>query len=218
MSHPVLSTDRVAVVTGAASGIGLAAAKQFAELGMKIVMADINEEELNQVVDQVRAVSPLDDTDILPVVADVSQLDQVQALKETVYETYGEVGLLMNNAGIGAGGGPWENYAGWQEVLGTNLWGVINGVQTFVPTMLEQNSSCMVINTGSKQGITTPPGNTAYNVTKAGIKVFTEGLQHELRNTDGCQITRICSYPAGPRRAKVNTSRGHGYQSRPSAT
>ena len=189
MSHPVLSINRVAVVTGAASGIGLAAAKRFAELGMKVVMADINEEELYQVVDEVWAVSPLEDTDILPVVTDVSRLDQVQALKDRVYATFGEVGLLMNNAGIGVGGGPWENYEGWQEVLGANLWGVINGVHTFVPAMLEQNSPCMVINTGSKQGITTPPGNTAYNVTKAGVKALTEGLQHQLRNTDGGQIT-----------------------------
>lgn len=189
MSHPVLSTNRVAVVTGAASGIGLAAAKRFAELGMKIVMVDIHEDELNQVADDVRAISPLDDAEVLAIITDVSQLDQVEALKETVYETFGEVGLLMNNAGIRAGGGPWENYDGWQEVLGTNLWGVINGVQTFVPAMLEQNSPCMVINTGSKQGITSPPGNTAYNVTKAGVKVLTEGLQHQLRNTEGCQIT-----------------------------
>lgn len=189
MSHPILTDGRVAVVTGSASGIGLAAAKRFAELGMKVVMADINENELDLVVDEVRAVSVRDASDVVSITTDVSKLEDVQALRSKVYESFGEVGLLMNNAGIGAGGGPWENYAGWQEVIGTNLWGVINGVQVFVPAMLEQNTPSMVINTGSKQGITTPPGNTAYNVTKAGVKVLTEGLQHQLRNTDGCQIT-----------------------------
>lgn len=99
MSHSVLSTNRVAVVTGAASGIGLAAAKRFAELGMKIVMVDVNEDELNQVADDVRAISPLEDADVVTNITDVSQLDQVEALKESVYETFGEVGLLMNNAG-----------------------------------------------------------------------------------------------------------------------
>ncbi|MBV7327481.1 SDR family NAD(P)-dependent oxidoreductase [Chloroflexi bacterium TSY] len=189
MTHPVLTADRVAVVTGSASGIGLAAAKRFAALRMKVCMADIDGEELNQVVDEVREISPGTAEDVLPVAMDVGKLEDVEALKETVYNTFGEVGLLMNNAGVRAGGGPWENYEGWQEVFHTNLWGVINGVQTFIPAMFEQGTPCMVVNTGSKQGITTPPGNTAYNVTKAGVKALTEGLQHQLRNTEGCQIT-----------------------------
>ena len=94
----------------------------------------------------------------------------------------------MNNAGRGGGGGPFENYAGWQAVLGTNLWGVINGVQTFAPAMIAQGTPAAIVNTGSKQGITCPPGDTAYNVSKAGVKVLTEGLQHALRNTAGCKV------------------------------
>jgi NAD(P)-dependent dehydrogenase (short-subunit alcohol dehydrogenase family) len=94
----------------------------------------------------------------------------------------------MNNAGIGGGGGPWENYDRWRNLIEVNLWGVINGVQTFAPAMIEQGASGAIINTGSKQGITTPPGDTAYNVSKAGVKVLTEGVAHQLRNIDGCQI------------------------------
>ncbi len=120
---------------------------------------------------------------------DVSSKDSVDALKDKVYDAFGEVALLMNNAGTGNGGGPFENYAGWQRVIGTNLWGVINGVQAFAPAMIAQGTPAAIINTGSKQGITCPPGDTAYNVSKAGVKVLTEGLQHALRNTEGCQVT-----------------------------
>ena len=95
----------------------------------------------------------------------------------------------MNNAGTGGGGGPWQNYAGWQRVLGVNLWGVINGVHAFAEAMIAQGKPGAIINTGSKQGITNPPGDTAYNVSKAGIRTLTEGLAHQLRNTANCEIT-----------------------------
>jgi NAD(P)-dependent dehydrogenase (short-subunit alcohol dehydrogenase family) len=95
----------------------------------------------------------------------------------------------MNNAGTAPGGGPWEHIDRWRRVLEVNLWGVINGVQSFTPRMLEQGTPCAIINTGSKQGITCPPGDTAYNVSKAGIKVLTEALAHSLRNVEGQHIT-----------------------------
>lgn len=191
MSHPVLTQGRVAVITGAANGIGLSAAKHFASLGMKICMVDIAEQELNSTYKEVSELAKNGLDDILTVHADISKLENVISLKETVYNTFGEVGLLMNNAAIslGAGPGPLDDYNEWQQIMNVNLWGVINGVQSFVSSMIEQKTPCVVINTGSKQGITAPPGNTAYNVAKAGVKVFTEALQHELRNTDGCQIT-----------------------------
>jgi NAD(P)-dependent dehydrogenase (short-subunit alcohol dehydrogenase family) len=94
----------------------------------------------------------------------------------------------MNNAGVQPGSqmfGPREN---WQRILGVNLWGIINGTHAFVPRMIERGREGLVINTGSKQGITTPPGDPAYNVSKAGVKAFTEALQHELRNTPGCRL------------------------------
>jgi NAD(P)-dependent dehydrogenase (short-subunit alcohol dehydrogenase family) len=97
--------------------------------------------------------------------------------------------VLVNNAGTGLGAGPWERYDEWKRVLDVNLWGVINGVHAFLPRMLETGLEGLVINTGSKQGITCPPGNTPYNVSKAGVKVLTESLQHQLRNTPGARIS-----------------------------
>jgi NAD(P)-dependent dehydrogenase (short-subunit alcohol dehydrogenase family) len=181
--HPVLAVGRAAVITGGASGIGFAAAKRFAALGMKICLADLSEEALD------RARKQLPDATVVTVPTDVSRLEDVQRLKDRAYDAFGEVAVLMNNAGISAGGGPFDHYEGWQRVLSVNLWGVINGVHTFTQAMIGQGTPSAIVNTGSKQGITCPPGNTAYNVTKAGVKVLTEGLAHALRNIEGCQVT-----------------------------
>jgi NAD(P)-dependent dehydrogenase (short-subunit alcohol dehydrogenase family) len=181
--HPALAVGRAAVITGGASGIGFAAAKRFAALGMKICLADLSEEALD------RARKQLPDATVVTVPTDVSRLEDVQRLKDRAYDAFGEVAVLMNNAGISAGGGPFDHYEGWQRVLSVNLWGVINGVHTFTQAMIGQGTPSAIVNTGSKQGITCPPGNTAYNVTKAGVKVLTEGLAHALRNIEGCQVT-----------------------------
>jgi NAD(P)-dependent dehydrogenase (short-subunit alcohol dehydrogenase family) len=187
--HLALTSGRVAVITGAASGIGLAAAKRFATFGMKICLADLAADALRKAAAEVGSVSPLGESGVIAVPTDVSKLDQVQALKDAAYRAFGEVAVLMNNAGTAPGGGPWEHIDRWRRVLEANLWGVINGVQAFTPAMLEQRTRCAIVNTGSKQGITTPPGDTAYNVSKAGIKVLTEGLAHSLRNAEGALIT-----------------------------
>jgi NAD(P)-dependent dehydrogenase (short-subunit alcohol dehydrogenase family) len=194
-NHPALAPGNSAVVTGGANGIGLAAAKRFASLGMKVAIADLDPAQLEAAAKEIAAAAPGGKGEVLSVPTDVSSKEAVEGLKERAYAAFGAVDVLMNNAGRGGGGGPFENYAGWQQVIGTNLWGVINGVQTFAPAMIAQGTPAAIINTGSKQGITCPPGDAAYNVSKAGVKVLTEGLQHALRNTPDCKVSAFLLVP-----------------------
>ncbi len=187
--HLALQPGRVAVVTGAASGIGRAAALRFATLGMKICLVDLLSDALTAAHDAAVAASPLGADGVMAVPTDVSDLAQVQALADAVYGRFGEVAVLMNNAATGAFGGPWTEMDVWRRLLEINLFGVINGVQVFTPRMIAQGRASAIINTGSKQGITCPPGNTAYNVSKAGVKVLTEALAHGLRNEAGADIS-----------------------------
>jgi NAD(P)-dependent dehydrogenase (short-subunit alcohol dehydrogenase family) len=187
--HPALTPGRVAVITGAASGIGRAAAQRFAALGMKICLADLASDALDAAKTSIASANPLGESGVMAVPTDVSDIEQLHALAAAVYGKFGEVAVLMNNAATGAFGGPWDHIDTWRRLLEINLFGVINGVQVFTPRMLAQGTDCAIINTGSKQGITCPPGNTAYNVSKAGVKVLTEALAHGLRNEAGAKIT-----------------------------
>jgi len=187
--HPALTPGRVAVITGAASGIGLATAKRLAGLGLKICLADVQAEPLKAAAAEVDEIAGKKGAEVIAVPTDVSRLEEVQRLKEAVYGRFGEVALLMNNAAVGNGGGPFENYERWRRLLEVNLWGPINGVQCFARAMVAQNAPGAIVNTGSKQGITTPPGDAAYNVTKAGVKVLTEAVAYELRNIPGCKVS-----------------------------
>lgn len=186
--HPALAPGRTAVITGGAGGIGLAAAKKFAGFGMKVVIADLKPEALEVAAREIAAV-PGGSGEVLTVICDVSRREDVEKLKKAAYQRFGEVAILMNNAGTAPGGGPFDHYERWQRVIGVNLWGVINGVHAFAEAMIAQGTPALIVNTGSKQGITTPPGDTAYNVSKAGVKVETEALAHALRNIDGCKVT-----------------------------
>jgi NAD(P)-dependent dehydrogenase (short-subunit alcohol dehydrogenase family) len=181
--HPAIEAGRTAVITGGASGIGLAAAKRFAGLGLNVVIADANAEALDAARGQ------LGNAHVEAVHADVSRPEDLAALRRRALEAFGDIAILMNNAGVGGGGSAIEHPDRWRRVLETNLFGVINGVQAFAQGMIEARKPAAIVNTGSKQGITTPPGDTAYNVSKAGIKALTEGLQHSLRNIPGCQAT-----------------------------
>jgi NAD(P)-dependent dehydrogenase (short-subunit alcohol dehydrogenase family) len=185
LTHPAIRKGGAAVITGAASGIGLAAAKRLAEHGLNLVLADLDAGAL----ERARASLSTFEVETITIKTDVADLAQVQALKAAAYDRFGAVDVLMNNAGTAPGGGPFDHYEGWTKVLGVNLWGVINGLQTFAPDMIAQGTPAAIVNTGSKQGITSPPGDTAYNVSKAGVKTLTEGLAHQLRNTDNCQVT-----------------------------
>jgi len=185
--HPALGPGRCAVITGAASGIGLATAARFASFGMNVVLADLPGAALEQATLQVAAVEGAGQS--VAIATDVSDFGAVQALRFQAYERFGAVDVLMNNAGVGNGGGAFAEISAWRRVIDTNLWGVIHGINAFTARMVAQTSPALIINTGSKQGITTPPGDTAYNVSKAGVKVATEGLQHELRNLPNCRVT-----------------------------
>jgi NAD(P)-dependent dehydrogenase (short-subunit alcohol dehydrogenase family) len=189
MSHAAMSSDNVAVITGGASGIGLASAMRFASLGMKVCIADVGKEKLGQAATMLKEAAPGGAASVMTETVDVSRVEDVTRLEAAVRARFGGTDILMNNAGISPGStilGPAEN---WQRLLAVNLWGVIHGTQTFAPHMIERGRPGLIINTGSKQGITTPPGNPAYNVTKAGVKAFTEALQHELRNTKGARLS-----------------------------
>jgi NAD(P)-dependent dehydrogenase (short-subunit alcohol dehydrogenase family) len=183
------SAGNCAVVTGGASGIGLAAAKRFAAMGLNVVIADLPGEQLAKGASEVAAASPNGAKSVLAAPTDVSRLAEVQALESSATSAFGPVAVLMNNAGIGPASSALGDWESWRRIVDVNLWGVIHGGKTFAPGMIASKRPAMIVNTGSKQGVTTPPGNPAYNVSKAGVKVFTEALQHELRNVEGCRVT-----------------------------
>lgn len=186
MYKDAIAAGGLAVVTGGASGVGFAAAERFAQAGLGVVLADLPGEALDQAADklrsQVKAGAP-----VLAVPTDVSKPEDLTALADTAFDA-GEVAVLMNNAGIARPSGSWEHPDAWRAMIEVNLFGVLNGVQAFLPRMIAAARPAVVVNTGSKQGITTPPGNPGYNVSKAGVKVLTEMLAHDLRQA-GAPIT-----------------------------
>lgn len=169
---------KTAVVTGAASGLGFAMAKRFAAEGMNIVLADIEQDALARAADAIAAIG----VQALPVRTDVSQADSVDALAEAAKDRFGDIHLVCNNAGVGGlRRRIWEaDLRDWQWVLGVNLWGVIHGVKTFVPIMLDQGCECHMVNTASVAGLLSTPAMAVYNVSKHGVVTLTETLHHDL--------------------------------------
>jgi NAD(P)-dependent dehydrogenase (short-subunit alcohol dehydrogenase family) len=169
--------SKVAVITGAASGIGRALAEKCVLEGMKVVLADVEEQALSRTVDELRNLGG----EVRSVMTDVSSAESVEALAEDAFTSYGAVHLLFNNAGVGAGSTVWESsLADWKWVLGVNLWGVIHGVHYFVPRMLAQNEQCHIVNTASSAGLIASTDIGIYKVSKHGVVTLSETLALEL--------------------------------------
>lgn len=168
---------KVAVITGAASGIGRALAERCAWEGMKVVLADIEEPALARAAGELGAAG----ASVLAVRTDVSKAEDVEALAHKTLDAFGAVHLLCNNAGVGAGGAIWEStLADWEWVLGVNLWGAIHGVRMFVPIMLRQDTECHVVNTASVAGLLAYHPSATYQVTKHAVVALSEHLHYSL--------------------------------------
>jgi len=178
--HPAIVAGRVAVVTGGASGIGFATARRLGAAGMRVLIADLP----GQCLTDAAAALVEDGIDARALPTDVADPSAQLALAE-VAQAWAEVAFLMNNAGREGGGGILAAPAVWHATMATNLDGPVHGIRAFLPAMLEADWPCAVVNTGSKQGITLPPGDTAYNVSKVALKALTESLAHDLLATGG---------------------------------
>lgn len=182
MSMPALAEGNVAVITGGGSGIGLAAGTRLEAMGLRVCLIDRDDAALDHAAASISG-------NVWTYTADVSDRDAMNGLADRIRAEFGPVSVLMNNAGVGGGGDALSNPDGWARLFEVNLFGVLNGVQAFVPQMIAGDGPGLVINTGSKQGITQPPGDTAYNATKSAVKALTEGLAHTLRQQTGDRVT-----------------------------
>ena len=181
---------KVAVVTGAGSGIGRAMAERFAAEGMKVVLADVEETALAKVKKALEAGGAT----VRAVPTDVSKADAVDALAREAVQAFGAVHVLCNNAGVAVSGPVWEmTLADWEWVLGVNLWGVIHGIRTFVPIMLRQQTECHIVNTASIAGLISGPMMSVYNVTKHAVVTLSETLHHDLAmQGDRIKVSVLC--------------------------
>jgi NAD(P)-dependent dehydrogenase (short-subunit alcohol dehydrogenase family) len=169
---------KVAVITGAASGIGRGIAEKCVGEGMKVVLADIDEAALSEVESELKSMGGA----VLRVLTDVSKRSDIESLARMAFDTFGGVHLLFNNAGVAAGGPPWEaTWNDWEWVIGVNLWGVIHGVKVFTPLMLAQNTECHIINTSSGAGLTAGGFSAPYSVTKHAVVALSESLYLTLQ-------------------------------------
>ena len=183
-----LEEGRTAVITGGASGIGLAAAQRYLERGLNVVIADRDEDALGAAADRLQHETGKSDR-LATQYCNVAQPEDLETLRDVATDRFGPIHCLMNNAGIAnRGGAPWENADEMKALIDVNLWGIVNGCCAFIPAMLSHGEPGAVINTGSKQGITRPPGNIAYNISKAGVLAYTEAVAHAFRGIEDCQL------------------------------
>ncbi|MBP0482567.1 SDR family NAD(P)-dependent oxidoreductase [Sagittula salina] len=175
--HEALQSGKVALVTGGASGIGREIVARLMKAGMQVAVADLPGPKLEGLLEAGATVVP----------CDVAEPGAFAGVKQRVETQLGKVSALFLNAGIQPGSSIYDAEGNWDRILGVNLMGVVRGAQVFAPDMAASGREGLIVITGSKQGITTPPGDPAYNVSKAGVKAFAEALQHELRGTKGCR-------------------------------
>ena len=203
--------DKVAVITGAASGIGLGLAKRCVQEGCKLVLADIEEAALKQAKHDLERAG----ADILTVVTDVAQVEEMERLAQITVDTFGAVHMLFNNAGVAGADAPllWEtSLADWEWVFGVNLWGVIHGIRAFVPIMIEQDDECHIVNTASLAGLVSMPGIGTYSATKHAVVTLSETLYQDLSRIEAkVNVSVLC--PAG-----VNTRIGDSSRNRPAGS
>lgn len=189
-----MTDGKTAVISGGASGIGLEAAKRFLACGMNIVIADVK--NLAAAKETLLEISN-DESKVLIQECDVTNLDAIKELEILVRESFDKVHCLMGNAGmIAMGTKPWEEIEQLHKIMNTNFMGVVNLCNAFIPSMIAHGEDGVVINTGSKQGITRPPGNYAYNLSKASVVAYTEALSHAFITTKNCKIKSHLLIPA----------------------
>ena len=181
---------KVAVITGAASGIGRGIAERCVSEGMKVVLADIEQADLTLAEEKLKALGGT----VLGVKTDVSKRSDVEQLARRAVDAFGQVHLLFNNAGVAAGGAPWEaTWNDWEWVIGVNLWGVIHGVKVFTPLMLAQNTECHIVNTSSTAGLVVGSGSAPYAVTKHGVVALSESLYLALEQRNSLvKVSVLC--------------------------
>lgn len=183
MNHPAIKPGETAVITGAGLGIGRAMAKRFIADGMRVALLDVNAEHLHEAREDIGGETE-------GILCDVAEIEALEVARDRVTADWGKVpSVIVNNAVTRIGRGMWEPLTDWRRLLDINLMGVVNGVRAFVPAMKDTGNPGLVINVGSKQGITNPPGHPAYNMAKAAVKSFTESLAHDLREDPDHQVT-----------------------------